>query len=169
MDNYQNDKMVNWAKQNFPDAFVIKKFDYWLLLMIVVSPLFGCGVFSVINGISRPRQDGTMFLVEMILIAISGGLLIYSFGLRRRTVVYLDSNGVKTRAGKFYQWANLSFIDLAPVGQRSASGNVTSSRVRYRMELNFEDGKAVFPEIPELTKLLEHAPVEVFDRRGQWG
>ena len=168
MDNYQDDKMVNWAEQNFPDARVVKKFDYALFLMIVLSPFFGCSVFSLINSISRPGKDGTMFFLAVIMTGASVGVLIYLFGLRRRMVVYMDSNGVKTRAGKFYQWANLCFIDLAPVGQRTPSGSVTSSRERYRMELNFEDGIAVLTGITELTTLLEGAPVEINDRRGQW-
>ena len=160
--------MITWAKQNFPEGFVVKRFDFWLFIIILVSPLFGCALISVINGILRP--DGMLLCVGIVLVAAWGGLINYSFGLRRRTVVYIDSNGVKTRAGKFHQWADLSFIYLAPVAALTPSGNPGVSKERYRMELNFEDGKAVVPELPEITKLLEDAPIEVVDRRGRvWG
>ncbi len=120
---------------------------YLIFQTVLCAFLMVASLFAGTRGI-----DSQGLFISTIGLILSGIALYFVIHLRRRTVIYLDSSGVETRGGEKYQWSNLCYAKY---------GGVRNVRLN-RIELNFEDGKAVIPALlfPELVNLLKTIPVQ---------
>jgi hypothetical protein len=161
----QNRSVVNWAKENFPKGLDTRSFDFELLIVILISPMLIFSVLAIIDSFFTGKSPCLALLGILLLTPAIWDTL----GIRRRTVVYADGNGVKTRAGKNYQWSNLYFVKFHPVVVKMrASGVGATDPKRFRTELFFEDGgRASISARSRLEEILEHLPCQKEDRRGK--
>ncbi len=164
----QNASVIDWAKQNFPKGYDLKRFDFFLLTIILISPMFGLSVILFIDALFSEKTGKVPALfVSLVLFALLSFLIFKIFMARRRTVIYLDMNGVKTRTGKIYQWSNLHYVEFIPVAQRVRYFGIRMRfKPRIRAELFFDDGRASVLASDELKEILETIPCQVDDRRG---
>ncbi len=152
----QNKPIIDWANRNFQNGYDAKRFNVmiigiiWLIFQLLLSVLFG--VFSFFGGTRGIDTDGLYY--SAIVIGLSGVGLYFVIQLRRRTVIYLDGDGVETHGGTKYQWSDLYSVNY---GNARFLGKFQLNRI----ELNFENRKATVPAIllPELVSSFETIPV----------
>jgi hypothetical protein len=159
----QTESIMNWAKENFRNGCEIKRFDFELLLIILVAPMVGLAVLGIIDTFFTGKNP----CFGIIVLLLMTPLVWETLGIRRRRVVYLDANGVRTRTGKSYPWSNLYYVKFHSVATKlRTSGVAATSRDKFRTELFFEDGgRACIPGKMGLEKIFEQIPCQKEDRR----
>ena len=132
--------------------------------------------------VAAPLIGGTFML--FVLVAIVGGLLLLRKLTRRNFARYISANGVQTRNGRKYDWADLYYLDYKKVrnarvayGGAGLAGLVVSHMAtsaaqsalyagheKVTIALVFANGTAVVPPLivdqPQILTLLNTMPVQ---------
>ena len=170
MNQFINQPVVNWARQNLPQTVEVKLKVRFKILFGVCFALLVLGFFDIpllfyLSAISTFLSEGWNLKVfsglfgGTIFLAIFGafalGIFFMMRFIRRRFVRVLDAEGVETRGGQRFGWQDLYFLNYTKgstrLADRLAASNLTfyfQNAVLYagvkkiRVEMVFANGKA---------------------------
>lgn len=174
MDQFINQPVVNWARQNLPQSIEVKlkaeSLGFKILLGICLAFLalifLGIPLLLYISAISTFLSEGwnskvsgglgsgTFFLVVFGALA-SGFFLLIRF-IRRNIAKVFNHEGVETRNGKKFSWENLYFLNYKKVSGKAYNRNLAAVAVnsalfagieKVNIEMIFANGKAVVPPV----------------------
>jgi len=190
MNQFINQPVVNWAKQNlqknvrveprFNSLFskIFVGFGYSILgvslLWLPCMFLYGAIRNFITKGWSEMVTGG--LLGSGILFLILGRLFVAVIYLplrtRRKIVKLLSADSVETRGGQQYRWENLYFLNYKKVSTR-VRGNLTATAAqsavlagaeKITVEMTFANGTVIVPPLinnqPKILGLLETMPVQ---------
>ncbi|HEY0427149.1 MAG TPA: hypothetical protein VGC76_05010 [Pyrinomonadaceae bacterium] len=176
MNQFINQPVVNWARQNLPQAVEVKLkgnslfarillgfcFAFLALIFLGIPLLFFYSAITAFlaNGWSQKVSGGlfggTIFLVIFGLFALVIFFLLKF--TRRKFAKFISSAGVETRGGQKYGWEKLHFLNYKKVNTKINSHQLAISMVRaailagvekVTVEMVFENGTAVVPPLLE--------------------
>lgn len=190
MNQFINQPVVNWARQNLPQAVEVKLKGNSLFARILLGFCFAfLGLIFLGIPLVFFYSALTAFLADGWSQKVSGGLLggtiflglfgLFTLGIffflkftRRKLAKFISSAGVETRGGEKFGWETLHFLNYKKV-HTQVPGQIGASAVRAAMfagiekvtvEMVFENGKAVVPPLlqnqPEILALLNSMPVQ---------
>jgi len=174
MNQFINQPVVNWARQNLPRAVEIKLkgnslfakvllgfcFAFLGLIFLGIPLLFFYSALTAFlaNGwnqkVSGGLLGGTVFLGLFGLLTL--GLFFYLRFTRRKLAKFISSAGVETRGGQKFDWEKLQFLDYKRVrtqynrnqpGLSAVSAAILAGVEKVTVEMVFENGKAVVPPL----------------------
>lgn len=169
---FYNQPVVNWAKQNLVKPVEIKVlFSSRLGRIIVYGLLFsipllivGCLIFLKLTGSATQGASwvgivlcgGVLFVPCLVIILV--GMFI-----QQKFVKSLDVNGVNSSMGRKFLWENLYYIDH--VSKHTRIGGVSRVTKDNQLELVFADGKAIIPPLIQnrenIWSLINSIPAQV--------
>jgi hypothetical protein len=198
MNQFVNQPVINWASQYLREPVEIKVKDHKILLALCfaflglifggIALLFYVSAVSTLvtkgwsQQVAGPFIGGTFML--FVLVAIVGGVLLLGKVTRRNFARYISVDGVQTRNGQKYNWADLYYLDYrkvhnarVSVGGAGLAGRVVTGAAssaaqaaifagheKVTVEMVFANGKAVVPPLivdqAQILGLLSTMPVE---------
>lgn len=149
---FYNQPVVNWAKQNLQQPLEIRvKFSsplgkiFMYLLVFFVPLLFVVlGLVTLILSGSF-KEASRSFACAGVLMIPCLAILFAGILTRQKFVKSLDASGVKASMGRRFLWENLYYIDH--VSKTTRVGNVSRKTEDNQLELVFADGKAIIPPL----------------------
>ena len=172
MNQFHNQPVVDWAKQNLPQSVEIKQrfassgariLIYALLFSIPVLIVAGF-VFLKLQGKQRSNWWG-VFLCGGVLMIPAIVIILLGALTRQKLVKSLDADGVKSSMGRRFLWQNFYYVDH--VSKHSNFGGVRRVAKDNQLELVFADGKAIIPPLIEnreqIWNLINSMPAQVRD------
>jgi len=198
MNQFVNQPVINWACRYLQQPVEVKVKEHKVLLAIcfvILTVIFGgIALMFYVNAasalvtrgwgqmVAAPLIGGTFML--FVLVAIVGGLLLLGKLTRRNFAKYMNGNGVETRSGRKYDWADLYYLDykkvrnarvsiggagiaghlVASVASSAAQAVVYAGQEKVMVNMVFANGKAIVPPLiynqPEILGLLNSMPVQ---------
>jgi hypothetical protein len=166
---FYNQPVVNWAKQNLTNPVVIKPFfsSRWgkifinLLLFSIPGAFVIVGIVSIIlfgfnMDAYRPLACGGVLCLPCGLIVALGWYMQGKF------VKSLDADGVTGSSGRKYDWGKLYYVDHVSKYVRHG-GRIKDNQ----LDLVFENAKLIVPPLihdrEQIWNLINSMPVEVRD------
>ena len=172
MNQFYNQPVVNWAKQNLVQSVEIKQrfassgariLIYALLFIIPVLIVAGF-VFLKLQGKSEASWWG-VFLCGGVLMIPPAVIILLGALTRQKLVKSLDADGVRSSMGRRFLWQNFYYVDH--VSKHSHFGGVRRVVKDNQLELVFADGKAIIPPLIEnreqIWNLINSMPAQVRD------
>ncbi|HVE55317.1 MAG TPA: hypothetical protein VNB22_00710 [Pyrinomonadaceae bacterium] len=149
---FYNQPVVNWAKQNLPQPFEIKLLfgERWKMLL-VYALLFSIPLLIIalmlLRMLTEKIEGGWLgfFLCSGILLLPCFVIVLVGMFTRQKFVKSLAADGVKSSMGKRFLWENLFYIDH--VSKITRAGGVSRKIEDNQLELVFADGKAIIPPL----------------------
>jgi hypothetical protein len=187
MNQFVNEPAVNWARQTLPQTVEVKIKEHKILLGIAMGLLilifggialaiYASAILSLMSKgwssqVTGGLIGGTFFLV--VLIVFVGGLFLLGKFTRKHFAKFLDGEGVRTRGGKSFRWADLHYLDYKKMNVRinphQLAASATQAAIMAGVEkvtvnMVFAGGKAVIPPLiidqPQILGLLNSIPVQ---------
>lgn len=174
MNQFNNQPVVNWAKQNLSQPVEIKqrfasrgaRILIYALLFSIPLLIFASLVFLKLTGGATQGASwwgvflcGGVMILPAIVIVLLGALT------QQKLVKSLDADGVKSSMGRKFLWENLYYVDH--VSKHTRVGGVSRVIKDNQLELNFADGKAIIPPLIEnreqIWTLINSMPAQVKD------
>jgi hypothetical protein len=153
-EQFMNQPVVNWAKQNLPQLIEIKqRFASRATRILVYALLFSIPVLIVAGMVFLKLSGGTeakwwgVFLCGGVLMIPPAVIILLGALTRQKLVKSLDADGVKSSMGRRFLWKNLYYVDH--VSKHSRVGGVRRVVKDNQLELVFADGKAIIPPLIE--------------------
>lgn len=179
MNQFINQPVVNWARQNLPQAVEVKLKENSLVYKVILGFCFaflalvflGIPLLFYISAItnfldqgwnkkvSGALTSGTVFLAIYAIVFLAIFFLIRF--TRRKFAKVLNSEGVETRSGQRLNWEKLYFLNYKKVSTKVSNRNVALNAVnaaiqagveKVTVEMVFENGTAIVPP------LIQHQP-----------
>jgi hypothetical protein len=174
MNQFINQPVVNWARQNLPQTVEVKLKGNSLSARILLGFCFAfLGLIFLGIPLLFFYSAITAFLAHGWNQKVSGGLLggtiflglfgLFTLGIffllrftRRKFAKYISSAEVETRGGQKFSWEKLHFLDYKKVipqvnGRQFAANAVQAAMLagveKVTVEMVFENGKAVVPPL----------------------
>lgn len=170
MNQSVNEPAVNWARQYLPQPVEVKIKEHKVLLVIAMALLvlifggialaiYASAILSFMakgwtSQVTGGLVGGTFFLV--MLIAFIGGLILLGKFTRKHFAKYLDADGVRTRGGKTFRWADLYYLDYKRMNVKINPHQLAASATQVALmagvekvtvNIVFAGGKAVIPPL----------------------
>ena len=176
MNQFINQPVVNWARQNLLQIVEVKlkgnslgykiflgfSFAFLALVFLGIPLLFYISAISTLmrdgwnQKVSGAFVGGTVFL--LIFLAFAFGIFLLMKFTRRKFAKFISAEGVETRSGQKFAWENLHFLDykkvIAQVNGRNFAANAAQAVMlagveKVTVEMVFENGTAVVPPLIE--------------------
>ena len=190
MNQFINQPVVNWARQNLPQTVEVKlkgnSSGYRILLgfcfafiafIVLAFPvmIYIRVIEAFINEGLNEKVAAGLFGGTLFLVIFGGpalGIFLLMRSIRRKVAETLDSEGVKTRGGRKFVWENLYFLNYKKVNtrvRRNVAASVANAVMfagveKVTVEMIFGNGKAVVPPLlvnqPQILALLNSMPVQ---------
>lgn len=174
MNQFVNEPVVNWARQNLTQAVEVKLkesslgykillgfcFAFLALIFLGIPLLIYISAISTFlsegwnSKVSGGLMGGTVFLGIFLVLTL--GLFFLIKFTRRKFAKVFSSEGVETRNGQKLDWRDLYFLDYKKVHAQISPHNLAASATRaiilagvekVTVELVFANGKAVVPPL----------------------
>ena len=187
MNQFVNEPAINWARQTLPQTVEVRIKEHKILMGIMMGFLiliFGGIALAIYvsairslmaNGWSSQVTGGiiggTFFLV--ILLVFVGGLFLLGKLTRKHFAKFLDGEGVRTRGGRSFRWADLHYLDYKTMNVKINPNQLAASATQVALmagvekvtvNMIFAGGKAVIPPLiidqPQILGLLNSIPVQ---------
>ncbi|MEO6590163.1 MAG: hypothetical protein ABIP06_12755 [Pyrinomonadaceae bacterium] len=167
---FYNQPIVNWAKQNLSQPVEIKPlFGKRWQMFVVYGLLFSIPLLIIAGFIFLKLTGGTegswwgVFLCGGVLLLPCFVIVFVGAFTRQKLVKSLDESGVKSSMGRRFLWENLFYIDH--VSKITRAGGVTHKIEDNQLELVFADGKAIVPPLIQdrerIWSLINSIPAQV--------
>lgn len=173
-EQFYNQPVVNWAKQNLPQPVEIKqrfasrwaRVVLYLLLFSIPLLIVAALVFlQLTGGATKGASWWGIFLCGGVLMLPPALIVLLGFLTRQKLVKSLDASGVKSSIGRKFLWENLYYVDH--VSKHYRAGGVRRVIKDNQLELVFADGKAIIPPLIEnreqIWNLINSMPAQVRD------
>ena len=187
MNQTVNEPAVNWARQTLQQTVEVKIKEHKVLLVIAMALLvlifggialaiYASAILSLrakgwTSQVTGGLVGGTFFLV--VLIAFIGGLFLLGKFTRKHFAKFLDTEGVRTRGGKSFRWADLHYLDYKKIDVKinaqqlavsATHAAIMSGVEKVTVEMVFAGGKALIPPLiiaqQQILGLLNSIPVQ---------
>ncbi|MBX7173237.1 MAG: hypothetical protein K1X72_19870 [Pyrinomonadaceae bacterium] len=171
---FYNQPVVNWAKQNLAQPVEIKvhfssrigRITIYALLLSIPLLITGCLIFlKLIGSATQGATWGGILLCSGVLLFPCLIIILVGIFTQQKLVKSLDITGVKSSKGRKFLWENLHYIDH--VSKHTRAGGVSRIIKDNQLELVFADGKAIIPpliqEREEIWSLINSIPAQVRD------
>jgi hypothetical protein len=182
-----NEPAINWARQNLQQPVEVKMKEHKVLLVIAMGLLvlifggialaiYASAILSLMakgwsSQVTGGLVGGTFFLV--LLIAFVGGLFLLGKFSRKHFARFMDADGVRTRGGKTFLWADLYYLDYKRMNVKINPHQLAASATQVALmagvekvtvDMVFAGGKAIMPPLiidqPQILDLLNSIPVQ---------
>jgi hypothetical protein len=187
MNQTVNEPAVNWARQALPQTVEVKIKEHKILLGIAMGLLilifggialaiYASAILSFMakgwsSQVTGGLIGGTFFLI--VLIAFVGGLFLLGKLTRKHFAKSFDGEGVRTRGGRSFRWADLHYLDYKRMNVKINPHQLAASATQVALmagvekvtvNMVFAGGKAVIPPLiidqPQILGLLNSIPVQ---------
>jgi hypothetical protein len=142
-----------------------------IALAIYASAILSLRAKGWTSQVTGGLVGGTFFLG--VLTAFIGGLFLLGKFTRKHFAQFLDTEGVRTRGGKTFRWADLYYLDHKKMNVKINSDQLAASATQVALmagvekvtvDMVFADGKAVIPPLitdqSQILGLLNTIPVQ---------
>lgn len=169
---FYNQPVVNWAKQNLPQPVEIKlrfasrwsRILIYLLLFSIPLLIIAGLVFLKLQGKSEASWWG-VFLCSGVMLFPPAIIVLIGVLIQQKLVKTIHSEGVKSSFGRKFFWKNLYYVDH--VSKHYRAGGVSRKIEDNQLEFVFADGKAIIPPLidnrEQIWNLINSMPSQVRD------